>query len=273
MIEHFHRPRTVREALSIMRKFPGRAAFLAGGTYLNSSDSGLSPEHCVSLADLPLDRVEPKPGLVAIGALCTLERLIEDRRVPRALQRAIAQVMSRNIRNAATLGGHLASDLPYSDVIPMLVALEAKVALAGPRGVRTMPVAEYVQAPPAGLITRILVPRPDRRRRAACVNARGSANGRSTVSVAVSLTLAKDVVRDPIVAVGGVTPRVVRLAAVEARLAGRPLPAPEELPARVSRAVRPGASPFASPTFRKYQAGVVVAQALAAACRQEGGRR
>lgn len=307
MIEHFHRPATVREALALKKRFQGRAVFLAGGTYLNSnacaqcpehraSLAGLAhdrserkqgarvtrplcpsgclmrPEHVISLAGLGHDRVEVKRGSVVIGPLCTLQRLVDDRRVPAGLRAASAQIVSRNVREMATLGGHIASNPPYSDVIPMLVALGAKVGLSRTGVAKLVAVADHVAKPAAGLITRIVVPRPKAGRVAACRNARASANARSIVSVAVSVKVVRDAVKDPVIALGGVTDHVVRLTAVEEALEGRPLPALDEVQALASQAVRPAADLSGSAAFRRYQAGVVVALALRDALGQKRGR-
>ncbi len=272
MIEHFHRPRTVREALALKRRLQGRATFLAGGTRLNSSESGPPPEHFISLEGLGLDRIETKRGQVVIGALCTLQAVLEDRRVPAALKAAVAQVASRNVRNAATIGGHIASNLPWSDVIPMLVALEAKLGLARPGGAATIAVADYVARRPPGLITRIVVARPAAGRLTACRNARASANARSIVSAAVSLALSRQVVRQPVVALGGVAEHVQRLTAVEAALEGKPLPSSDEIQALVGRSVRAREALSGSAAFRTYQAGAVVALALRDAARGREAR-
>jgi putative selenate reductase FAD-binding subunit len=272
MIEQFHRPRSVREALALKQRFAGRAFFLAGGTYVNSSASAPPPEHCISLAGLGLDRIERKPGSLSIGALCTLQRLIEDRKVPAPLKAAIALIVSRNVREAATLGGHVAGNLPSSDVIPMLVALGAKVGLSLPGASKTVLVADYVRKPVAGLITRLVIPQPKAGRVAACRNARASANARSIVSAAVSLTVARKVVMDPIIALGGLGGHVVRLATVEEALNGRPLPTLDELQALVGRAVRPAADLPGSAAFRRHQAGVTVALALHDALGQRRSR-
>jgi putative selenate reductase FAD-binding subunit len=277
MVEQFHRPTTVREALALRRRFRDRAVFLAGGTYVNSSECAARPEHCISLEGLGLDRIESKPGQIVIGALCTLQRLIDDRRVPAALQAAARQVVSRNVRNMATLGGHVALNLAASDVLPMLVALDARILLSGAGAAKSVPVADHAAKPSPGLITRIVVPRPAPGRAAACRNVRVSANARSLVTAAVSMTLARAIVRDPIVAVGGVSRHVVRLAGVEEALDGGPLPAPDELQALVGRALRPAPSAgngatIASAEFRRYQAGVVVALAFEDARRQKRGR-
>jgi len=272
MIEQFHGPATVREALTLKKRYQGRAAFLAGGTYLNSSDCHQQPKHFISLAGLGLDRIELKQGRVEIGALCTYQRLIEDRRVPEPLKAAAVQLASRNVRNMATLGGHVASRVTNSDLIPMLVALDAKLVLSRAGATRTLRVAEYVAKPVAGLITKLVLPKSKAGRIAACRNLRGSANGRSIVSAAVSATLVRGVVKDPIIAVGGLARSVVRVGAVERALHGRPLPALDELQALVSRAVRPAATPLASAAFRRREAGAVVALAFRDAFGKKGAR-
>ena len=273
MIEQFHRPATIREALALKKRYQRRAVFLAGGTYVNSSASALCPEHLISLAGLGLDRIERKQGAVSIGALCTLQRLIDERKVPAALKVAVSQVVTRNVREAATLGGHVASGLPYSDVIPTLVALEAKLGLSRLGAAKTIAVADYVEKPTPGLITKIVLPRPRPGRVTACRNARASANARSIVNAAVSMTVVRNAVMDPIVALGGLAGHVVRLTAVEDALDGKPLPTTDELQALVSRSVRPAADLSGSAAFRRYQAGVVVALALRDALGQKRGRR
>jgi putative selenate reductase FAD-binding subunit len=297
MIEQFHRPATIREALALKKRYLGRAVFLAGGTYLNSnacarcpehrvslaglghdrgerkqgamvtrslcsSTCALRPEHFIDLAGLGLDRVVVKAGAVSVGALCTLQRLVDDRKVPAGLRMAAAQIVSRNVREMATLGGHLASHPSYSDLIPMLIALDAKLGLSRPGSAQTIPVADYAAKPVAGLITKIVLPRPKAARVAACRNARASANAHSIVSAALSLAVVRNAVKDPVIALGGLSGHAVRLTAVEDALDGKPLPTTDELQALVSRGVRAVADLSGSAAFRKYQAGVVVALAL-----------
>ena len=307
MIEQFHRPTTIREAIALKKRFESRAVFLAGGTYLNShacarcpehraslagpghdrserkqgavvtrslcsSGCALRPEHVISLAGLGLDRVVVRQGVVVIGPLCTLQRLIDERKVPAGLRAAAAQLVSRNVREMATLGGHVASNPPYSDLIPMLIALNAKLGLSRAGTAKTILAADYVAKPTAGLITKIVLPRPGAGWVAACRNARASANAHSIVSAAVFLTVVRNAVKNPVIALGGVTDHVVRLTAVEDALDGKPLPSMDELQALASRAVRPAADLSGSAAFRKYQAGVVVALALWDAIGRKRGR-
>jgi putative selenate reductase FAD-binding subunit len=275
MIEQFHRPRTVREALALKTRYRNRAAFLAGGTYLNSNESADPPSHCISLAALPLDRVKVEPARFTIGALCTLQQLIDDRKLPAALKEAARQVVSRNVRNMATIGGHIALNPSYSDLLPMLVVLDAKVGVAGRGATKLVPIADFIAKPTVGLITGIVVPKPAPRRAFACRNFRTSANAHSMVAAAVSLSLGAKAVMQPIIALAGASKHVVRLSAVEKALDGRPLPTSEDVQALVSRSLRVtgvgGTAPSAA--LLKHEAGAVVALALEAAGRDKRGGR
>jgi putative selenate reductase FAD-binding subunit len=272
MIEQFHRPATLREALALKRRLRTRAAWLAGGTHVNSSDNDESPEQVIHLADLGLDRIEVKAGRLRIGACVTLQGLIEDRRVPVALKAAAAQVVTRNIRNAATLGGHVAARLPLSDVVPMLVALDAAVVVSGAGAAKTVSVADYVVRPVPGLITRIELRAPAAGRVTACRNLRESANARSVVSVAVSANVKRGVVSGAIIALSGIGRCVTRIASAERALEGKVLPSADVLQALVSVGVRPIPSPTGSVALRKYAAGSLVALCLHEAVAAKGGR-
>lgn len=260
MTEFFHRPASVREALRLSRTLPG-AAFLGGGTRLNSSETESRPDHFISLERLGLDRIEPAAGALSIGATCTLQRLADDRRVPPALREAAGRAAGRNVRNMATLGGHVASRPPWSDLLPVRVALEARVALAG-AGAKRPRLEDYAAGPVEGLVTAILLPRAARGRRVASRALRLSAGARPFAVAAASLGRSRGAVAAPVVALGGVTRHVVRLAGVEAAIAGRPLPGLDELQAMASRPVRPVASLAGSAAFLRDQAGAAVALAL-----------
>ena len=70
------------------------------------------------------------------------------------------------VRNAGTIGGNIANGSPIGDMPPALIALGATLVLAGPDGLRTLPLEEYFldyakQDRRAGeYVAEILVPRP-----------------------------------------------------------------------------------------------------------------
>ncbi len=272
MIEQFHKPATIREALALKTRLRNASAFLAGGTWLNSRDSAEPPKHVISLERLGLDRIALQRGRLTIGAMCTLQQVVDAQKVPAALRMAASQIASRNIRNMATIGGHVASRPRFSDLVPMLIDLDANVVVARPGGATTLPVADYVAKPVAGLITTLVLPRPAPHRLVACRHLRASANARSIVSAAVSFTVARGVIRHPAITLGGVLAHAVRLTDIEAELDGQPPPALDDLQARVSRSVRTAATPTVSASFRRYAAGAAVALAFRDALRQKEER-
>ena len=151
-VEHFHRPTTVQEALDIQREHGEDAAFLSGGTLLNSLDRRSAPSHLVSLDGLHLDTVERTDELLRLGAGCTLQQLLDSDDLPGALRDGCLSVENRSVRNMATLGGYLGGADSTRDLLPILVALEAEVALAGADGV---PVLDYLADPGGALVTAI----------------------------------------------------------------------------------------------------------------------
>jgi carbon-monoxide dehydrogenase medium subunit len=75
-------------------------------------------------------------------------------------------VGSLQIRHLATLGGNLANAAPSADMAPPLLALDAELVIAGPRGQRRVPVADFflgvrrTQLAPDELLVEIVIPAP-----------------------------------------------------------------------------------------------------------------
>jgi len=122
-----------------------------------------------------------------------------------------------------------------SDMNVALAALDATVQLSGPKGARSMPIAEFHRLPgsvpqqdtvllPAELITSVDLPPPRFARHAHYLKVRDrSSYAFALVSVAAALDIAGGVVRQARIALGGVAHKPWRMPAAEALLAGRPL--------------------------------------------------
>ncbi len=281
MIEQFYKPGTIEEALDLKDKFKECAVFLAGGTLVNSKDFPFRYENIISLEGLKLNQIANTQGEVRIGALCTLEELSESSFVPHCLKEAVAQVVSRNIRNLATAGGHIAARKSCSDLLPLLIALEAQLQIHTPAA-ETMLLEVYLQTRPEGLITEIILQKThlSRLHSAGCL--RASANSRSTLTVAASLQLDDGVVHDPIIVLGGVGRKLTRLTIVETQLQGKPMPHTDKLvqlvrenvehsscrPTCIGPCIWAGIEEDAD--YLQYQAGMLVASTLRKACRGKG---
>lgn len=82
----------------------------------------------------------------SLGANVTIQQALETPSQPWPLRRAASQVGNRNIRLAATLGGHLGANEPCADLIPALMALDARLVLATEDGTVESEVADRVTA-------------------------------------------------------------------------------------------------------------------------------
>ncbi len=275
MTREFHRPATIAAALTLKRSLGGDAAFLAGGTLVNSRRFAGRPGHLISLAALDLDRIEVRPGQIALGATVTLQALVDAPGLPATLRQAALLVGNRNIRNQATLGGQIGAAEPHGALLPTLLALEASVVEDDGLAARDRSLEAVLESGLEGILSWIHLPVSLGSRGAGLARYARTAADLSLLHAAVSLGRSGDRVDRPIVAFGGIGPRATRLAAVEEALADARMPDPAAIAAVVENAVDPAFDVRGSAQFKRYMAGVLVADALARAWKaasEEAGR-
>ncbi len=260
MAPTYHRPDSIAEAVRLKSELGPAAEYLAGGTEVNNGRTE-RPQALIDLAALGLDTVEISAKGVSIGAGVTFQQIVEHPDVPGYLRTAALQMVNRNIRNRATVGGHLVVNRSCADLIPTLLAAEARVSLVD----RELPLEQLLSGE-SGLILGVLIPATGRSF-GLCNHTRTSADI-SIVAAAASLDLEGDCVRRPILAVGGVARQVVRLHGVEQALDGRPLPAQGELESIIAQAVHPIDDHRGSAAFKRHVASVLGGRALLDAVRR-----
>ena len=235
-------PRSVDAAVAELVALPsGDVAVLAGGTdFLHDLEAGrTAPRRVVSLRHLPWQTLDWNAGALTIGSTLPLRSLERDPelrlRLP-GLYRAVRAVGGVALRSRATLGGNLAHAAPTSDLIPILLALDAEVDVVGPAGDRREPVERFVRDARGTSLARGELIRsiriPESRPSAYVWQRVRPVNDISQLSVAVA--------RSPStgrwqVALGGIRPRSLRVPEAESALVG-PAPA-AELRARVAERV------------------------------------
>lgn len=160
-ITSYLRPETLEDAYSLLG---GGALAVGGGTDLiRHTHTGVTT--LVDLGGLPLRYIREGQGF-AVGANTTLSEMLEHPGLAAHLDGVVADMLralaSPLLRNAATIGGHLARRR-YSDIVPVLLALGAGVTFYE-GAERTMPLDRFyaesprrarviiteVQIPPAG---------------------------------------------------------------------------------------------------------------------------
>jgi carbon-monoxide dehydrogenase medium subunit len=174
-----------------------------------------------------------KDGALTIGAmtpLALLERSSEVARAAPVIPRAMRRLSNIRVRNVATIGGNLAHGDPHMDLPPILIALNAKVAVVGANGAqaaeRTIAVedlfAGYFETVLAKneLIAELHIP-PQGKSRAAYIKVTtGSVEDWPALGVAVALEAEGSAVKSARVVVSAATEKATRLKGAERLLAG-----------------------------------------------------
>jgi CO/xanthine dehydrogenase FAD-binding subunit len=245
---------------------------MAGGTVaMPLVNDGLSlPATVMGLRRAGLDRVGERDGRLRIGATATLTTLLDQGAVP-LLAEAARNTASWAVRNMATVGGNLFTPPPGGDIAVALLALDAEIVVAGPRGESSIPIASFFTGFLATALARdelvVAIDVPLGAGSTAFTKfARKHGNSPAVVTVAVRLDWNADggTVSAARIALGAVGPHPVRARAAEGALAGTMLSA-DAIAAAAAEAVRecePFTDAIATDWYRRRMTGVMVTRTL-----------
>ncbi len=144
--EGFSRPATVEACLALLRDDPS-AKVVAGATDVGVESNLFARRwpHLISLDAIDeLRGFSSTPERVLIGAALPLNEIaLRWTDAPHAFVEWLDLFASPLIRNRATLGGNLATASPIGDAAPMLLALDARVHIAGLSGRRSIALSSF----------------------------------------------------------------------------------------------------------------------------------
>ena len=269
MIEEFFKPQTIAEAVALKEKFKDDAVFIAGGTDVNYADSKCEIQKVIGIEQLKLNEISKTAGELSIGAGVTIQELIDSPKMPDQLSTAARHFVNRNIRNMATIGGNIATNNSSSNLIPILVALDAELKIGG--SAPPVPVYEYVSQEMTRLIEGIVITSENLGKKYDLRKFSRAANDISIITAAVTFKIQDEKLSDVRVAIGGVDKHVVRLTALENKLEGNRLLAPREIEDTVKHIVAPVKDIRGGSRFKKYMAGVLISDCIHNA-HDRGGR-
>ena len=269
-VSDYFLPRSLPEALDLIGTHGPELLVMAGGTVaMPLINDGLSlPRAVMGLRRTGLDRVAQRDGWLHVGATATLTQLQEQRAVP-LLSEAASATASWSVRNMGTVGGNLFTPPPGGDIAVALLALDTNVTLAGPKGERTLPLADFftgfmtTSLTDDELVTALSVPLPSGST-AYTKFGRKQGNTPAVVTVAVRLTWDADRIVDARIALGAVGPHPIRARAAERALLGTTLD-PDARAAAATAATaecEPFTDAIATDWYRRRMVGVVVARTL-----------
>ena len=271
-------PQSLDDCLKILAQRGDQAKLVAGGTdLLPQMKNGVTrPKVVVDLSGIERVRqIHTGNGQgLRIGAAVTA-REIELSPGIRGPYQAIAEsgalVGSIQVRNLATVGGNICNAAPSADMAPPLVALEAQTVIAGPKGERRVPLADFFTGvrktvlAPDEVLVEFVVPAP------------GAHSGGqylrhtprreldiAVVGVASQLTMANGTCAQARIVLASVAPTPVRATAAERALEGQAItPALIERAATLAvEAAKPINDQRGSVEFRKHLVRVLTRRTL-----------
>ena len=266
----YHRPSTVDEAIALLTKHGDDAKVLAGGhSLIPAMKLRLArPTVVIDIARIAnLSDIRESGGRIAIGALTT-HRAVETSALLKSkcplLAETAAVIGDVQVRNKGTIGGSLVHADPAADYPAAILALDAEIEVAGPRGRRTIRAADFfvdlLQTSLAADEILIEVRVPATARTVAYIKTEQKASGFALAGVAV--VVGADGIR---IGVTGVAPKAYRAAAAEQVLAGQSSPSAETIALAAARAadgVEPLNDIHASTEYRAHLARVNTGRAL-----------
>lgn len=230
-------PASVDEATQLLADHGTRARLIAGGTDLMLETARHAHPAVTTWIDITripgLDGIEDLGSEVRIGALVThnqvaASEVCRTRLTP--LAQACREVGAPALRNRATVVGNVVTASPANDTISPLRALQATVEIAGPDGIRVVPMSDFhtgvrrTVLGPNEIVTHLVVPTLTATQRAVFVKAGlRAAQAISVVHATILVDTAGDSVTEARILLGSVAPTIVHASAAEDRLRGSEL--------------------------------------------------
>jgi CO/xanthine dehydrogenase FAD-binding subunit len=268
-ISSYHRPQTLDDALILLQRDENTLP-LAGGTGLLPS----RPPHVQSVVDLQslgLDQMSVEGFHLHLGAMVSVQRLVGAPGVGELLSEAAHLEGPITYRNAATIGGIIASRDPLSHLLVALLALETQVHLRLP-DLATVSLDRILDAPrkflDGGLIIGITALSAEGAPGTALARVARTARDKPIVAVGVRVTREGDRCGGVHIALAGVADRPILAYEVEDRLKGQPFDKGlvDVAVATLLEELDPPSDFRGSSEYRREMAVVLSRRALLAAC-------
>jgi len=273
----YEAPESLNGAVALLAGATGDARVLAGGTDLlvQMRADIVDPELIVDIKKIPETRgIAEEKGGWRIGAAVTAAELKEHPKLKQVwpgVVEAANLIGSTQVQGRATLGGNLCNGSPAADSVPALIAAGAVATVAGPQGMRNIPVEDVMLGPRQLALRKgeivvsfLLPPRPPRSGDAYLRFIPRTEMDIAVVGAGVSLTVdSAGTITAARVSLGAVAPRVLLVAEAAHAIVGSRFDeaARERLVAAARAACRPIDDKRGTTEFRIDVAGVLARRA------------
>ncbi|HNW33554.1 MAG TPA: FAD binding domain-containing protein [Candidatus Ozemobacteraceae bacterium] len=245
-LTQFYRPATVEEACALLAAKDHRNAILAGGTHVTAAND-TTIEGLIDLGALNLSYIRRTEEGYAIGAMTPVQDIFKSSMLVgpagQLLRTAAGKIGSTLLRHAITAGGNLMALFPWSDLPPVLLALDAQALCR--RGVpkRTVSVKNLIETGPrhymdqGEILVELQVPEFGRGTGVAFHKFSKTSNDYAMITVAVRITMQGETVKEARIALNAVCKKAQRRPEAEKQLENM-VPTPERVAAAAAAAVR-----------------------------------
>lgn len=267
-------PDNLEEASRLLTTYEKSAQIFAGGTDVvpMMKHGKWLPEVVVNIKNInKLNYILAEDCEFKIGALTTIDNISRSSVIQEnflALRMAAENMASENVRNIASIGGNICRSSPSGDMIPPLMALEAKLKIFGPKGEKFVPIETFFKGPGENIlgtgeiVTDILISwQPDKQ--AFCKLKRVSTD-LAKVNICVAFDYKENKFTKMRIAVGGVAPTVVRAKATEKLLEGIDLSDNiiQEAANLIQSEISPISDVRSTEDYRRAMSGVLLKRAI-----------
>ncbi|MFA7075270.1 MAG: FAD binding domain-containing protein [Candidatus Izemoplasmatales bacterium] len=122
-------PKSVEKTYELLKENKANK-LIAGGAWIKLSVK--SVDKLVSLDNLELDYIKEGNSYIEIGAMTCLRKIEINKAIQSLgsgiLSQSISHIMGINIRNIATIGGSIMGKYAFSDILVVLLVLDAKIS-------------------------------------------------------------------------------------------------------------------------------------------------
>ena len=271
----YHRPKSVAEALKLLREVQGARVLAGGHSLLPAMKLRLSSPAAL----IDISRIAELSGItggadgLTIGAMTTHAAIASSDVVRKhcpVLAEAAGIIGDLQVRNRGTIGGSVAHADPGADYPTLMLLLGATFTAANGQERRIAANDFFVDLfttalQPGELLTSVSIPSMSSGASATYLKHRHPASAFAVVGVAALVEVKNGTCADVRISIGGVTTKAVRATAAEKLLAGQ-TPSAENI-ARAAEAVGqaladPISDPYASGEYRVHLAQVMARRAL-----------
>lgn len=274
---NYEAPESIESAVALLVNSGNETKIFAGGTDLivQMKEDRIEPTTLIDIKKIKQARdINITSDAISIGAAVTgaeIGECLDLQRLLPGVVEAVQYIGSDQVQGRATIGGNLCNASPAADSVPALIAARANIVIAGPDGMRSLAVEDFLLRPGKTVLSAnefvvsLEIPHPPQKYGEAYLRfTPRSEMDIAVVGVGVSVILAPDgTCVAARIAVGAVAPTARLVANASKILCGKALNVDvlDQVSAAVSAACEPINDKRGTVEFRTEVAGVMAARA------------